>query len=460
MFTPEDLRIYQGGIGTEEDIPAHFESPTWIVNNAWDQVKEVAQKSLKAYMNYTTTNNIRHSYLLGLDILITAIADPKGEKFIDIRPTILEGPCCNSYPACPNFFALRMYNNLVHRGLDPVEYVDYPTHPTKIMAKIVETFKQIWQAKGHSKPPVVAVFTRSYPESEEETAHILAVDEFKKAGIEAYRITPSERPYVKDGKVWVFDRPIDMVHRRIERVHVPMFYGWELAMDIVNKTPDTIWINPWEVDSLRSKTIEEKCFRLYEEKTKDIVSRPKTLLDKEINPKTIKEHLETGGYALKKWNSSGGKGVFLHYYLPKVKNLFDYLYLKYDGKHMIEVNQNNEKKFLGEFENYIEDAALQQFRIIDARRLSDKERLVYDTRINVIYNELKKEWEFLSGISRTVPTGEHIARGNSILTNITSGANIAPLIFGYTKKDYPKANFGPLLTAMMNGKTELELPKK
>ncbi|MBU1627174.1 hypothetical protein KKB18_07365, partial [bacterium] len=168
MFTPEELRIYQGGVGTEEDIPSHVDSPTWIVDQAWDKVKEVAESSLAAYMNYCETENIPHSYLLGLDILITGVADKTGNKIIDIRPTILEGPCCNSYPACPNFFSLRLYNNLLHRGLDPNAYVDSPTDPTKIVEKIVATFQQIWKAKGHKKPPVCAVFTRSYPESEEE----------------------------------------------------------------------------------------------------------------------------------------------------------------------------------------------------------------------------------------------------------------------------------------------------
>ena len=90
MFTPEELRIYQGGVGTEEDIPSHVDSPTWIVDQAWDKVKEVAQKSLEAYMNYCETENIPHSYLLGLDILITGVADETGNKITDIRPTILE----------------------------------------------------------------------------------------------------------------------------------------------------------------------------------------------------------------------------------------------------------------------------------------------------------------------------------------------------------------------------------
>jgi hypothetical protein len=456
MAKQEDLRIIQGGVGHEEEIPSHVDSPTWIVDNTWDKVKAVAQSALDAYMEFCKTHNMPHSYLLGLDILITGVASPDGKSVVDIRPTLLEGPCCNSYPACPNFFAARLYRRLEKvRKIKADELVEYPVHPTKILDKIVEAFKGAWAAKGHKELPVVGIFTRSYPESEEEIAHVLALEACKRNGLKAFRITPTERPYVKDGKIWVDNTPIDVCYRRIERIHVPVFYGWDLAMQIINETPNTVWMNPWRIDSWRSKTIEEQCFREWEAKTGKTVSRPRTLLGKEINPDSIMELLNTGGYALKRWDSTGGKGVFLHAYLPKVKKIYDKLYLKYDGRHMILIKQSDLKKYLKEFENFKEDAALQQMRMIDARVIGKDKRLVYDTRINCLYNEQTKKWDFISGISRSVPCGPKVKSGNSLLTNVSSGAEISPLILGYTKK--AKANvmqFGPLLAAMLDGKTE------
>ena len=168
----------------------------------------------------------------------------------------------------------------------------------------------------------------------------------------------------------------------------------------------------------------------------------------------MKKLLETGGYALKKWNSTGGKGVFLHAYMPKVKHIYDKLYLKYDGRHMILIDEKDTDKYLAEFENFTEDAAIQQLRIIDARELDAKNRLVYDTRINALYNEDEKKWHLISGISRSVPCGPDVANGNSLLTNVSSGAEISILIMGRSKVGKEKMNFGPLLTAMVAGKTE------
>ncbi len=456
MPKKEDLRIVQGGVGQEEPIPSHIDSPTWIVDKAWDQVKEVAISALDAYMEYCKSHHLPHSYLLGLDVLITGVASSDGKSVVDIRPTLLEGPCCNSYPACPNFFSYRLYRRLQKiRKVNPDDFVDYPVHPTKILDKIVEAFQAAWFVKGHTGNPVVGIFTRPYPESEEEQAHILAYDAFKRHGIKVFRITPTERPYVKDGKVWVEDTPIDMCYRRIERIHVPVFYGWDLAMQIINETPNTIWVNPWRIDSMRSKTLEEKAFREWEAKTGKTVSRPKTLMGKEVNSDSVMGLLETGGYAFKKWDSTGGKGVFLHTYIPRTKNIYDRLYLKYNGRHMILIRKNDLKKYLKEFDNFKEDAAIQQMRMIDARNLGRTKRLVYDTRINCLYNEREKKWDFISGISRSVPCGPKVKSGNSLLTNVSAGAEISPLIMGYTKGKRSKVmQFGPLLAAMLEGETE------
>jgi acyl-CoA reductase-like NAD-dependent aldehyde dehydrogenase len=97
-------------------------------------------------------------------------------------------------------------------------------------------------------------------------------------------------------------------------------------------------------------------------------------------------------------------------------------------------------------------------RVIDSRKLTEG-KLVYDTRINVLYNEKSKVWEVLSGISRVVKCGPKVQNGNSILTNVSSGAEIAPLIIGHTKKgkSLEGMSFGPLLTAMRAKKTEVDV---
>jgi hypothetical protein len=166
--------------------------------------------------------------------------------------------------------------------------------------------------------------------------------------------------------------------------------------------------------------------------------------------------LETGGYALKRWNSTGGKGVFLHYFEPVVGEAFDSLYLRYDGRHMVPITKANEAKTLTEFKSFKEDASIQQLRTIDARPVSGNRRIVYDTRINVLYNSERKEWDVISGMSRCVPCGPTVKNGNSLLTNVSSGAELSPLIMGHSKGFPAKISFGPLLTAMMAGKTECD----
>lgn len=453
----EDLRLLIGDKGNETEVPAYLDSPTWVVDKAWKEFAEVAKNSLDAYLLFTRKNNLPHSYLLGLDILTTGVSDSKGEKIIDIRPTILEGPCCNSYPACPNIWSSRLYRHLDVQGLNP-DAIEYPTNPMNILDVLIKSFTDFWKAKGNGKDPVIGIFTRPYPKSEEETAHNLTLNAFKKAGLETYRITPDENPTVKNGKLWVHDRPIDMVYRRIERIHVPEFYGKELADQIINHALDTQFINPWKIDDLRSKTIEERCFREYEEETGKTVSRPITLLGKEISPDSVEELLNCSGYALKKWNSTGGKGVFLHINKSLAGNLADKLYHRYDGRHMILIDDSNKKSYLDEFKNFTEDASIQQLRLIDSRAIKQG-RLVYDTRINVIYNELEDKWHFLSGISRCVPCGKDINNGNSLLTNVSSGAQMAPLAMGMLKKGQTmdKMVFGPMMKALLNGETETHL---
>jgi hypothetical protein len=98
-------------------------------------------------------------------------------------------------------------------------------------------------------------------------------------------------------------------------------------------------------------------------------------------------------------------------------------------------------------------------RFVDARDLGDNRRLVYDTRINVIYDPVKNEWDFLSGMSRSVPCGPDVQNGNSLLTNVSMGAEISPLIMGHVKKgaDRSKMTFGPLLGALMRGEREVKI---
>jgi hypothetical protein len=247
-----------------------------------------------------------------------------------------------------------------------------------------------------------------------------------------------------------------MCYRRIERIHVPIFYGAKLGEKIIHETKDTLFINPWPVDDLRSKTKEEACFRMWEKKTNKVISRPLTLMGDEISSQSIREISKGGGYVLKRWNSTGGKGVFIHMVKKHLGELPDRLYARYDGRHMKVLDDAEFEKDLKEFDHFTEDASIQQLRLIDARPLAEG-RLVYDTRINVLYNEKKKVWEVLSGISRVVKCGPKVENGNSILTNVSSGAEIAPLIIGKMKpkSDKKGMTFGPLLTAMLAGKTEV-----
>lgn len=454
---PNDARLLEGGRGVEREIPGHMSSPTWIVDKAYEAVSKVAFDALDAYMSFCKDFGLPHSYILGLDILITGRATEDGTKITDIRPTLLEGPCCNSYPACPNFFASRLYKTVKNTGLDPAEYVEYPVHPLKVREELVHLFQMAWEKKGRRGKPTIAVLTRPYPESEEETAHELNIEAFRDAGYKCYRITPDESPEVRNGKLYVHGNPIDMCYRRIERVHVPMFYGWQTAMDMIENCPNTDFINPWKIDDLRSKTIEERAFRFWAHKTGVEVSRPETLLGNEINPAGIEKLLATGGYALKKWNSTGGKGVFLHVNEKLCGKLYDKLYLNYKGRHMTMVNDGNRAEMLAEFENFSQDAAIQQMRIIDARKVSPGEHLVYDTRCNVFYDAMADKWKIVSGISRTVPCGPEIDNGNTLLTNVSSGAHLSPLVMGKTRAKTDKMTFGPLLEAMLKGKTECEL---
>lgn len=454
----EDLRLLDGGLGNEREIASYEISPTWIVDKAWEDVKEVCLRALSAYMDYCQQKGISHSFLLGLDVLITAELDPNdASRIVDIRPTIMEGPCCNSYPACPNIDAYRLYRRAVIAGKEP-DMVQYPIHPTEILQTMVNTFIQIFHSQGGEGLPRIGIFTRPYPESEEETAHRIVHSALLMNHIKAYRITPEEKPEVKDGKIWVSGVPMDLCYRRIERIHVPQFYGEKLAEQIIHQTPHTIWVNPWIVDDLRSKTLEEKVFRLWEEKTGEKISRGKTLLGEEITPENVLELAKRGGYVIKKWNSTGGKGVFLYINHPHSKKAFEFLYSRYDGRHMVILNQKRLEEELKQFTDYREDASIQQLRLIDARRL-DSKRLVYDTRINVLYQPVEMKWLFLSGISRVVKCGKRVKNGNSLLTNITSGAEIAPLIMGYlkNKKFKSKINYGPLLNALMKGESSLKI---
>ncbi|MHC5037206.1 MAG: hypothetical protein ACYTHM_07825 [Planctomycetota bacterium] len=448
----EDLRLLDGGRGHEEEVPAHPESPTWIINAAWEKVAEVGRNALDAYLKYCAEENLPHSYLMGLDILITGEIDPSGKKVVDIRPTMLEGPCCNSYPACPNIDSYRLYRRTDLAGNQP-DLVTYPTHPTEILTHIVSAIRSAWAARGGDADPVVGIFTRPYPESEEESAHNLVFRACQDAGLKTFRVTPDEKPGVEKGRLTVGGFPIDVCYRRIERVHVPVFYGEILGNRIIEETPETLFMNPWKVDDLRSKTIEERCFRRFEASGGARVSRPTTLLDDEIHPDSVGDLLDRGGFAMKKWNSTGGKGVFLNIHMDRAKAVFDKLYGRYDGFHMIPLRGAEIRKALDEFHDFREDTAIQQLRTIDARPLEGDMRLVYDTRINVIYDAMKNAWTFLSGISRCVPCGKDVS-GNSLLTNVTSGAHISPLIMGTAPEVKPPMRFGPLLQSMLEGGTE------
>ncbi|MCD4652727.1 hypothetical protein K8T06_02200, partial [bacterium] len=101
---------------------------------------------------------------------------------------------------------------------------------------------------------------------------------------------------------------------------------------------------------------------------------------------------------------------------------------------------------------------VQQLRMVDARILGDNKRFVYDTRINVLYNAEFDKWDFISGMSRSVPCGPNVTTGNSLLTNITAGAEVSPLVMGHlrTKEGADNLEFGPILKAIMDGQEYID----
>ena len=88
--------------------------------------------------------------------------------------------------------------------------------------------------------------------------------------------------------------PLILSIEELNVFHMPMFYGWELALDIVEGCPNTFFVNPWEIDDLRSKTIEETAFRMYETRTGISVPRPRTLLGNEITPENVRSLMHEG----------------------------------------------------------------------------------------------------------------------------------------------------------------------
>ena len=122
---------------------------------------------------------------------------------------------------------------------------------------------------------------------------------------------------------------------------------------------------------------------------------------------------------------------------------------------MIHLDEAGVKKELQAFDSFNEDTAVQQLRLVDARVLGPDKRLVYDTRINALYNAEFDTWDFISGMSRSVPCGPGVTNGNSLLTNISSGAEVSPLVLGHlrTPEGGKDLMFGPLLKAIMEGKT-------
>ncbi len=108
--------------------------------------------------------------------------------------------------------------------------------------------------------------------------------------------------------------------------------------------------------------------------------------------------------------------------------------------------------FLAPLENIDPDTAVQQLRVLDSRPAEIGYKLAYDTRINVLFDPVAQHWDIVSGISRSVPMGVEF-QGNSLITNVTAGAHIAPLFMGTTEKPTTNLTFGPLLTALNRGET-------
>ena len=461
----QDLRLLLGGRDHERQVPAYPQSPTWIVNAAYDQVRTVIDATMAAYLRRCSELGLQHSYYIGLDILISGEIDPSG-RVVDIKPTLVEGPCCNSNPACPHIDSYRLFRRGQLAGLDPYR-VASPVHPAKIQAAHIDALRAVWQAKTGEANPVIGVLSRVYDDSREETAFQLLIEACRKLGLRALRIAPEDNPTVAKGKLVADGVPIDVCQRNLPAYDMTSEYGEELGRQIVEQTPETLYFNPWEVDVLRSKAVEEEVFRSHEAAGGQPVSRPKTLIGAEATPDAVAELFDRGGFALKHSDSTGGRGVYLHVNLERANHVFDNLYGRYDGLHM-ELH-GSKADFLAPLQNLANDTVIQQLRVIDSRPIEGGVKLAYDLRVNLLFNALEKSWTIVSGISRSVPMGVDIesdpnqrpsgepgigalGQGNSLLTHVSSGASIAPLIMGTTAPENIKAmTFGPLLTALNQG---------
>ncbi len=460
---PDDLKLVLGGRDHEREVPAYPQSPTWIVNRAFEKVQAVIDATMSAYLRRCSELGLQHSYVLGLDILISGEVDAN-DRVVDIKPTLVEGPCCNSKPACPYIDSYRLYRRAQLAGLDP-DRVESPLHPTKIHAALIDALRAVWQVKTGAANPVIGVLSRVYADSREETALQLLIEACRDVGLRALRIAPEDNPTVANGKLVAEGVPIDVCQRNLPAYDMTKEYGEELGRQIVEQTPETLFFNPWEVDVLRSKAIEEEVFRSHEVAGGQPVSRPRTLIGPEATPDAVAELFDHGGYALKHSDSTGGRGVFLHVNLERANHVFDNLYGRYDGHHMQLHGSGSKADFLAPLQNLAADTVIQQLRVIDSRPIGSGVKLAYDLRVNLLFNAMEKSWTIISGISRGVPMGLDIesdaraegsipllGQGNSLLTNVSSGAHIAPLIMGTTAEENMKAmTFGSLLTALNQG---------
>ena len=447
---PDDLRLIFGSRGVEHEVPAYPGSPTWVVGRGFEQVDELVQAALAAFLHACSLRGLPHSNYLGLDILISGELDSSG-NVVDIRPTIVDGPCSNSNAADPYIDSYRLYQRALRLGVEP-DRVEWPVHPTQIQETFMEAFRGLSLAGGGSPEPVVAILTRTYEQSLEETANVLFLQALRDAGLQAFRITPEEKPSVSNGKLTVNGVPIDVCYRRIRVEEMAGFYGADLADGILHGSPDTIYTNPWQVDMLRPKPVEEEVYREYEAAVGRTVSRPLTLIDEEITREAVADLFEAGGYVVKRPGLSGS-GVFLHLNRDAVAPVFDRLYGRYDGRHMHLHAGSNLEAALAPLDDLPEGSLVQQLRVIDARNSDTGVRLAYDLRVNLIFNAVAKTWTRISGFSRGVPMGVELD-GNSLLTNVSSGAHMSPLFIGpRTSETGPPMTFGPLLAALNRGGT-------
>lgn len=453
-----DSRMLVGWGVEDKAIPVHSGSPTVVTGWVRRDVLRLCKVVLDAYLEGSRRASRPFSYLVGLDIAITGeIGRVDGRlAVVDIEPVLIEGPFCNGLPSCPSFMPVRLEPSLDVRGnlLDPAHVIE----------RLIRLFRQIWSGAGRSGDPVIGVLTMAPKDCFENLAHQQIVEECRRSGLEAVRLSPGSDLEVHGGRVHCAGHAVDLIYRRIERSRILEDFAEPVGRQIVEETEKTLWTNHPDSDDLRSKVFEEEAFRDWEARTGRRIPRPRTLVGGEISAAAIRGFLARGGFVVKEADTSGGAGVRLVLDEPLNRPVFEQLYGRFDGPHMDVCEGAALAAKVTRAARPEVEGVVQQLRALDARNLEPGRALVYDLRVTCLFDPAEATWELVSGFSRVVPCGED-AEGSTLLTNVSAGAHLAPLrilppstdVSGSsagTAHELETTRHGPLMETLLAGRRQ------